>query len=59
MRGKHRIEREVGQARWGDERGRGLPLLDIKRACRHYRITEEEFFRCPECYPLPPRGTGL
>jgi hypothetical protein len=57
MRG--RIKKEVSQAREGQERGRGIPLTDIERACRHYGITEEEYYAHPELYPLPDRGTGL
>lgn len=57
MRG--RINKQVSQAREGEERGRGQPLEDIERACRHYGITEEEYCANPEAYPLPERGTGL
>jgi len=57
MRG--RINKQVSQAREGEERGRGVPLEDIDRACRHYGITPEEYHANPEAYPLPERGTGL
>lgn len=49
----------AGQAREGEERGRGLPYSDVQRACRHYGIDEMEYYRHPERYPLPERGTGL
>jgi len=57
MRG--RIDRKVRQAKEAEERGKGIPLSDIERACRHYNITKEEYLACPDCYPLPDRGTGL
>jgi len=57
MRG--RINKQVSQAREGEERGRGVPLEDIDRVCRHYGITQEEYLANPEAYPLPERGTGL
>ena len=57
MRG--RIEDQVSQAREGEERGRGLSLDDIDRACRHYGITPEQYCANPDAYPLPERGTGL
>ena len=47
----------ISQAR--QERGAGVPLNDVERACRHYGITQDEYFNCPRCYPLPDRGTGL
>jgi len=47
------------RARDDDERGRGQPLQDVDRACRHYDIDPDEYYSCPECYPLPERGTGL
>ena len=47
----------AGRAR--EERGRGIPLNDAERAARHYGVTPEQYLRCPECYPLPERGTGL
>jgi len=53
------IEKPIRQAREGEERGRGVPLIDVERACRHYNITKEEYFAHPERYPLPERGTGL
>ena len=59
MRGRINISRPVSQAREGEERGRGIPLDDIQRACQHYGITEEEYCTHPEAYPLPDRGTGL
>jgi hypothetical protein len=59
MRGKISSSRPVSQAREGEERGRGIPLNDIERACRHYGITEDEYCAHPEAYPLPDRGTGL
>jgi len=59
MRGRHAINQQVPGAREAEERGKGTPLTDLERACRHYGITEEEYLSCPECYPLPPRGTGL
>jgi len=37
MRGRI-TSKNVGQAREGEERGKGIPLEDIERACRHYRI---------------------
>lgn len=46
-----------GQAR--EERGKGVPLFDIDRACRHYGITPKEYWAHPEAYPLPDRGAGL
>jgi len=49
----------ISQAREDDERGRGQRLEDVDRACRHYGISPEEYNSCPECYPLPDRGTGL
>lgn len=49
----------LSQAREGQERGKGEPLFDIDRACRHYGITPEQYWLCPSCYPLPERGTGL
>jgi len=49
----------IGQAREGQERGRGIPLDDLQRAVRHYGVPEDEILRHPELYPLPPRGTGL
>jgi len=57
MRG--RIKRPIGQAREGEERGRGTPLTDIQRACRHYGISPEEYSAHPERYPIPERGAGL
>ena len=51
--------RDIRQARQGPERGRGVRREDIERAMRHYNIDEAEYLRCPSCYPLPPRGTGL
>jgi hypothetical protein len=57
MRG--RIKKPTGQAREGEERGRGVQLTDTQRACRHYNITEAEYLAHPERYPLPERGTGL
>jgi hypothetical protein len=57
MRG--RINKPVYQAREGQERGRGVPLDDIERACRHYGITPEQYYENPGLYPLPERGTGL
>jgi len=48
-----------GQAREGEGRGKGEPLVDADRACRHYDITPEQYWACPSCYPLPDRGTGL
>lgn len=51
--------RGISQAREGNERGKGNPYGDVERACRHWNITPEEYLSCPECYPLPPRGTGL
>jgi len=47
----------VGKAR--ESRGKGVPLADPERACRHYSITPEEYWANPEAYPLPERGTGL
>lgn len=47
----------IGQAR--EDRGKGVPLNDVERACRHYGIDEDEYDACPGCYPLPDRGTGL
>jgi hypothetical protein len=35
------------------------PKTDTQRAGSHYGVTEEEYLRHPESYPLPPRGTGL
>ena len=56
----HRVEAQtIGQAREGEDRGRGIPLDDLQRAARHYGVTEDEILRYPECYPLPPRGYGL
>ena len=53
-----RVEaRTIGQAR--EERGRGIPLDNAQRAARHYGITPEQYLACPQCYPLPDRGTGL
>lgn len=49
----------AGQAREGEDRGRGLPYTDVQRACRHYGIDEIEYYRHPGRYPLPERGTGL
>lgn len=49
--------RGIGQAR--EDRGKGVPLNDIERACRHYGITPEEYWANPDAYPLPDRGTGL
>ena len=49
----------ISQAREGEARGRGIPRDTTERACNHYGITPEEYLACPECYPLPPRGTGL
>ena len=49
--------RGIGQAR--EERGKGVPLTDVERACRHYEITPGEYWANPEAYPLPDRGTGL
>jgi len=51
--------RGISQAREGQDRGRGEPLVDVDRACRHYDITPEQYQVCPSCYPLPERGTGL
>jgi len=51
--------RDIRQARQGQDRGRGVRREDIERALRHYNIDEAEYLRCPSCYPLPPRGTGL
>lgn len=48
-----------GRAREDEERGKGQPLDDAERACRHYGITPEEYCAHPEQYPLPERGTGL
>jgi len=42
-----------------EERGKGVPLTDAERACRHYGITPEEYWAHPESYPLPDRGAGL
>ena len=47
----------AGEAR--EDRGRGNPLSDTERACRHYNISEEEYLSDPDSYPLPKRGTGL
>jgi len=58
MRGRI-TSKNVGQAREGEERGKGIPLEDIERACRHHDISREEYLACPQCYPLPGRGTGL
>jgi hypothetical protein len=49
----------IAQAREGEEWGRGIPLTDIERACRHYGITPDQYLACPECYLLPERGAGL
>lgn len=46
-----------GRAR--EERGKGVPLTDAERACRHYDITPEEYYAHPEAYSLPDRGAGL
>jgi len=55
-----RVEaRAIGQAREGEERGKGIPLDDAQRAARHYNISPEEYLACPGCYPLPDRGAGL
>ena len=51
--------RAIGQARQGEERGKGIPLDDLQRAARHYGVTEDEVLACPSCYPLPDRGAGL
>jgi len=59
MRGRISDNKQVSQAREGEERGRGVPLEDIDRVCRHYGITPEEYYANPEAYPLPERGTGL
>jgi hypothetical protein len=48
-----------GKARQDEDRGHGIPLEDAERACRHYSITLDEYYECPECYLLPERGTGL
>ena len=37
----------------------GNPRDDTERAMNHYNIPKEEYLRCPKCYPLPDRGTGL
>lgn len=39
--------------------GSGVPRTDAERAMNHYGITFDEYIACPQCYPLPPRGTGL
>lgn len=49
----------IGQARQGEERGRGNPYGDAERACRHWGISPEQYLACPGCYPLPDRGAGL
>jgi hypothetical protein len=49
----------ISQAREGEERGRGIPLSTVERACRHYGITPEQYLANPEAYPLPERGAGL
>ncbi|MBU0847035.1 hypothetical protein KKH23_07565 [Patescibacteria group bacterium] len=49
--------RSIKQAR--EDRGKGDPLNDAERACRHYSITPEEYWADPVAYPLPDRGTGL
>jgi len=49
--------RGISQAR--QDRGKGEPLVDVDRACRHYGITPQQYWACPSCYPLPDRGTGL
>jgi hypothetical protein len=49
----------VSRAREDEERGKGQPLDDVQRACKHYGITPEEYAAHPELYPLPERGTGL
>ncbi|MBW2559606.1 MAG: hypothetical protein JRE40_02000 [Deltaproteobacteria bacterium] len=55
--------RRIGQAREGEERGRGVPLTDVERVMRHYNVDYET-----ACYwlsihtvdeLLPERGTGL
>jgi len=57
---RHQVEaRTIGQAREGEERGKGIPYRDIDRACRHWGISPEQYLACPDCYPLPDRGAGL
>jgi len=56
---RHVEARAIGQARQGEERGKGIPLDDLQRAARHYGVTEDEVLACPDCYPVPERGTGL
>lgn len=37
----------------------GAPRSNMERAMNHYGITKNQYMSCPECYPLPARGTGL
>lgn len=40
-------------------RNGGVPRTDMERAMNHYSISPEQYMTCPQCYPLPPRGTGI
>ena len=54
---------KMGQAREGEERGRGIPLDNAQRIARHYGITSEEACDLLRAYSveelLPERGYGL
>lgn len=54
---------KMGQAREGEERGRGVPLDDAQRVARHYGTTIEEACYLLSIYSveelLPERGYGL
>ena len=54
---------KMGQAREGEERGRGVPLNDAQRVARHYGTTIEEACYLLSIYSveelLPERGYGL
>ncbi|MBA7607051.1 hypothetical protein ES703_14203 [subsurface metagenome] len=53
----------MGQAREGEERGRGIPLDDVQRIARHYDLTIEEACDLLRTYSveelLLERGYGL
>ena len=54
---------KMGQAREGEERGKGIPLDNAQRIARHYGITIEEACDLLRTYSveelLPERGYGL
>lgn len=52
-----------GQAREGEERGRGIPLTDVERVMRHYGVDEKTACEWLGVHTveelLPERGYGL